>query len=121
MFMEVVMWIIGVLVVIAALRVFKKDSTVKKYYKEVSSNIMNGTMDNKIIEMAKDGHYAIGGFVTIFLNEATRKAKYSLEEQNLEIDNFNYSMEFVIKDAEKDIENSLRKRFKVLNVKMDEY
>lgn len=119
--MEIIIGIIVVLVLIATFQVLNKNSFVKKEFKEVSIKISNGSMDNRILEMAKDGHTAIYGFVLAFMNEAEDEVKNELEKRGENVEKFNYDMEYIIKNAEKDIENSLIKRFKVLNINMDEY
>lgn len=107
--------------IIAIWRVTDRSSIVKKHFKELNNSVQSGLMDDKIIEMAKQGNYAIYGFVSSFIYEAKEKAEYELEDKGLDTDSFNREHEFTIKDAEKELEKILKKRFEILNIIMDEY
>ncbi|GAB56208.1 hypothetical protein GPUN_2093 [Glaciecola punicea ACAM 611] len=117
--MEIILWIFGILAVIATLRIFARSSAIKKIFKETDAEILSGARDDKIIEFAKTGNTAIGGFVIYFSHEAARKAKESLLAQNVGEEDIKSSMRDQFKDLEKNIEVCIRKRLKSLNIKMD--
>ena len=118
--MEILVGIVLIGIFVAFFRVLKKTSIVKKVFKQFSLSIINGDTDNRIIDMAKANHYAIGGFVAEFMYYAEEIIEEEIEDQGLEINNFRYDTEFEIKDAKEAIEKALIKRFKVLNVRVDE-
>jgi hypothetical protein len=117
--MEIILWIFGIIAVIATLRVFARHSAIKKIFKETDAEILSGGRDDKIIELAELGNIAIGGFVMRFSHEAARKAKETLLAKNVDEDDIKSTMRDQFEDLEKNIEVSVRKRFKTLNIKMD--
>lgn len=79
--MEVVLlvFVVGgilLLILYALLRLIKRELIIKKHFKKISKQILDGAMDDKLLENSKKsgGHLTPSGLATCFGNEATRNA-----------------------------------------------